>query len=140
MRWADRRAYVDNLNFVIGEPGVTFGDDPSLKDRISNVLLGTAEFNMLSDDEKLRELANLIENMLLVSKKKYREIPQDLFLGYIDGDQVARFRTSQHIFRHGAESAVQERKDLSEKDKKYLVNLGVTLVDRINDYIVDNPI
>ncbi|WP_270322165.1 hypothetical protein [Weissella confusa] len=142
VRWADRRTYVDNLTFVIGTPGVSFGDDPSLKNRVDNVLLGATEFKALSDDEKLRELANLIEYMLYVpkgSKGTYQKIPDNLFLGYIDVEQVARFRTSQQMFRHSSQRSVEERQSLSAKDKKYLVNLGITLIDRINDYIIENP-
>ncbi|MCT8400237.1 hypothetical protein D0509_00715 [Weissella cibaria] len=66
--WADRRAYIDNLTFIIGTPGVSFGDDITLKTRIDNGLLGATGVRTLSDDEKLRELTNLIEYMLYIPK------------------------------------------------------------------------
>ena len=86
----------------------------------------------MSTDEKLAEIANLIENLL---KKNGKFIVPDyskLCFNYISDDIVADYRKKMHCFRHATDRAIEERKLYSEEQKNFFVDYGLTIIKVIH--------
>ena len=82
----------------------------------------------MSTDEKLAEIANLIENLL---KKNGKFITPDytkICFDYISDDIVTSYRKKMHCFRHATSDAVAERKNYTEEQKNFFVDYGLTIV------------
>ena len=91
-----------------------------------------ASFNNMSTDEKLAEIANLIENLL---KKNGKFITPDyakICFDYISDDIVTSYRKKMHCFRHATDEAIAERKSYSEDQKNFFVDYGLTIVKIIH--------
>ena len=87
-----------------------------------------ASLNNMSTDEKLAEIANLIENLL---KKNGKFITPDytkICFDYISNDIVTSYRKKMHCFRHATDEAIAERNSYSEVQKDFFVDYGLTIV------------
>ena len=89
----------------------------------------------MSTDEKLKEIANLIENLL---KKNGKFINLDysiLCFDYISNDLVANYRRRMHCFRHATDEALAERKLYTEAQKIFFVDFGLTILKVIHELL-----
>ena len=86
-----------------------------------------AQFNEMALDERLKEIANLIEN-LLKKDGKFIELNYDnISLGFINENDVRKFKKILQCFRHSSEESLEEREKYTENQKQFLVNLGLTI-------------
>ena len=82
----------------------------------------------MSTDEKLAEIANLIENLL---KKNGKFITLDytkICFDYISNDIVTSYRKKMNCFRHATDEAIAERNSYSKVQKDFFVDYGLTIV------------
>ena len=89
----------------------------------------------MSTDEKLAEIANLIEGLL---KKNGKFITPDypkICFDYIANDVVKSYRKKMHCFRHATDDAISERKTYSEEQKSFFVDYGLTIVKVIHSLL-----
>ena len=94
-----------------------------------------ASFNNMSTDEKLAEIANLIENLLKKNGKFAALDYSAICFDYISNDTVTRYRKKMQCFRHSTEDAISERKSFSEEQKRFLVDYGLTIVKAIHSLL-----
>lgn len=94
-----------------------------------------ASFNNMSTDEKLSEIANLIEYLL---KKDGKFITLDysvICFEYISSEIVTSFRKKMQCFRHASDEAISERKSYTEEQKDFLIDYGLTIIKAIHSLL-----
>jgi hypothetical protein len=126
VRYATRRTFVAGLSFELKFNHISIDD--SIEQKFIEISNRQAAFNNMSTDEKLSELANLIENML---KKNGRFIVPDypsICFDYISNEIVTNYRKKMHCFRHATSEALAERNSYSEEQKSFFVDFGLTII------------
>lgn len=73
----------------------------------------------MSIDEKLAEIANLIESLLKKNGKFLTLDYSTICFDYISNDVVTSYRKKMHCFRHATDDAISE-KNLFGRTKKLL--------------------
>lgn len=130
VRYATRRTFVAGLTFELKSSYI--GIDTSIEQKFVEISNRQASFNNMSTDEKLAEIANLIENML---KKNGHFIVPDyssICLDYISNETVTSYRNKMHCFRHATAEAITERNSYAEEQKSFFVDFGLTIVKVIH--------
>lgn len=126
VKYATRRAYVANLTFERKSAHIEI--DQSIDHKFIEISTRQASFINMSIDEKLAEIANLIEN-LLKKDGKFASVDYDsACYGFITDDSVRKYRTKLHCFRHSADESLKERSLYSEIQKNFLVDYGLTII------------
>ncbi len=133
VRYAVRRTFVARLTF---EQKSTYVDiDDSINQKFIEISNRQASFNNMSTDEKLAEIANLIESLLKKSGKFLTPDYSTICFDYISNDVVTSYRKKMHCFRHATEDAISERKTYSEEQKSFFVDYGLTIVKVIHSLL-----
>lgn len=115
VRCATRRVLVVNLVFEQKSSHIDI--DNWTNQKFVEISTRQATFNKMSTDEKLAEVANLIEHLL---KKNGKFITLDyskICFDYISNGIVTGYREKMHYFRHAATEAIVERNSYSEEQK-----------------------
>ena len=126
VRYAARRVYVSNLTFEVKTDHIEV--DESIDKKFMEISNRNASFHNMSLDERLAEIANLIEHLL---KKNGRFIEPDyskICFDYVSNDVVTSFRKKLHCFRHSSSEALKEREAYSDVQKNFMVDYGLTIV------------
>ena len=126
VRYATRRSFVSEFHFELKNTHIDIID--SLNQKFMEISNRQASFDNMSIDEKLSELANLIENFL---KKNGKFITLDyskISFDYISNDIVCSYRKRLHCFRHATQEAMAERSSYSEEQKKFLIDYGLIII------------
>lgn len=131
--YAKRRTFVAGLTFELNLNHI--GIDTCIDNKFIEVSNRQASFNNMSIDEKLSEIANLIENMI---KKDGQFITIDyssICFEYISNGTVKRYRKQMQCFRHATDEAIAERNLYSEEQKHFFVDFGLTIVKVIHELV-----
>lgn len=130
VRYATRRIFVANLTFERKSNHIDI--DNLINQKFIEISNRQASFNNMSTDEKLAEIANLIENLL---KKSGKFITLDypiICFEYISDDMVISYRKKMQCFRHATDEAIAERNSYSEEQKDFFVDYGLIIVKAIH--------
>jgi autonomous glycyl radical cofactor GrcA len=103
----------------------------ALDELIQKISTRNARFNEMAPDEKLKEIGNLIENLL---KKDGRFIVlnyEDISLGFIKDINIKEYRRHIQCFRHSSEESISERDGYNEKQKRFMVEYGIVICNLI---------
>lgn len=73
----------------------------------------------MSTDEKLAEIANLIENMLKKNGKFITVNYSTVCFDYVNEDIVKTYRHKLQCFRHSSEESIKERASYSQDQKVF---------------------
>lgn len=133
VRYAVRRKFVASFTFELKSSHIDI--DNLINQKFVEISNRQASFNNMSTDEKLAEIANLIENLL---KKNGKFITPDyhrICFDYISNDIVTSYRKKMHCFRHATDEAIGERNSYSEEQKKFFVDYGLTIVKVIHSLL-----
>ena len=126
VRYATRRFFIANLTFVQKENYVELEDVIEKKfEEISN---RHASFQKMSTEEKLAEIANLIEYMLKKDGKFLALDYQTVCFDYIDDDAIKAYRKMIQCFRHSAIESISERETFTNDQKRFLIDYGLTII------------
>ncbi len=120
---------VADMTFVRKASSVAIGDN--LNKRIQLISAGNSRFEEMEDNEKLREIANLIENLLKENGKFIQPDYSKATLGLVDDNTVKSFRYKIQCFRHSSKESLEERARLTDGQKRFLVDFGVTICKAI---------
>ena len=107
----------------------------SINKKFIEISTRQASFNCMHTDEKIAEIANLIENMLKQDGKFITPEYEKVCCGFIDDTIVKNYRKQMQCFRHCTDEAIAERKTYSEEQKAFLVDYGLTIVKAIHELI-----
>lgn len=133
VRYATRRAFVADLTFELKSNHIEITD--SINQKFVEISNRQSSFNNMSTDEKLAEIANLIENML---KKDGKFLSIDYSLvcfDYINEDTVKEYRHRLQYFRHSSDKSIEERASFSNEQKSFLIDYGLVIIKAIHDLL-----
>jgi len=133
VRYATRRAFVAALTFELKSCHIEITE--SINQKFVEISNRQSTFNNMSTDEKLAEIANLIENML---KKDGKFVSIDYSLicfDYINEDTVKAFRHKLQCFRHSSDASIEERTSFSDEQKAFLIDYGLVIIKAIHDLL-----
>ena len=133
VRYAVRRTFVARLTFELKSTYVDIDD--SINQKFIEISNRQASFNNMSTDEKLAEIANLIESLLKKNGKFLTLDYSTICFDYISNDVVTSYRKKMHCFRHATDDAISERKNYSEEQKSFFVDYGLTIVKVIHSLL-----
>ncbi len=134
VQWADRRHFVNNLDFKKSSDHYISNDMNMILKKIST---RDAEFVKMSLGEKLETICNCIEFLLKPHKKSDKFIVLDYSdtLGYLSDEAVKEFRNILECFRHSTKEDLIKRDQITTEQKNFLINYGLLIIDYINGKI-----
>ena len=133
VRYAVRRKFVASLIFKQKSTHVDIDD--SINQKFVEISNRQATFSNMSIDEKLAEIANLIESLLKKNGKFLTLDYSEICFGYMSNDLVTSYRKKMHCFRHATDDAIAERKTYTEEQKSFFVDYGLTIVKVIHSLL-----
>lgn len=131
--WDERRILINELNFL--KDAFVFQKVPDdLQNIIKKISLRDATWEQQTDDEKLRTIAEVIENLMKLDNGKFLSVDESNFYGLFTEGQLKNFRKQLQVFRHSHKQALEEREsEFDESRKKFLMHLGIVLLIRLNE-------
>lgn len=131
--WDERRMLIAELSFV--KSGGVFHDVPEeLQTTIKKISLRDATWEQQTDDEKLKTIADVIENLLKLPNGKFLPLHESKFYGLFTDEQLKSLRKQLQAFRHSHEQALKLRNtEFDESKKKFLIHLGIVILMRLNE-------
>lgn len=126
VRYATRRTFAAALTFELKSKHIAI--DTSLEQKFIQISNRQASFNSMSTDEKLAEIANMIENMLKMDGHFITPDYYSICFDYISNESVASYRKKMQCFRHASVEAITERNLYTEKQKNFFVDFGLTII------------
>lgn len=131
--WDERRILIFGLDIL--KDDITLQPVPDdLQTIIRKISLRDATWEQQTDDEKLRTIAEVIENLLKLSNGKFLSVDESDFYGLFTEEQLKNFRKQLQVFRHSHKQALEEREsEFDESRKKFLIHLGIVILIRLNE-------
>lgn len=133
VRYAERRKYVAAMTFMQKPNHIDVNG--TINQKFIEISNRQASFNNMSVDEKLSEIANLIENLLKKDNKFIALDYSKICFSYVTNEMVTKYRKQMHCFRHASSEAIEERKTFTEEQKSFLVDFGLTIVKVIYEIV-----
>lgn len=133
VRFAVRRKFIASFTFKRKSDYIDI--DNLINQKFIEISNRQASFNNMSTDEKLAEIANLIENLLKKNGKFITPEYSKICFDYISNDIVTSYRKKMHCFRHATDEAIAERNSYSEDQKNFFVDFGLTIVKVIHSLL-----
>lgn len=100
---------------------------------IKSIPVSNSEWKSQSDNEKLRIIVDLIENLLRQTNGKFIILADDIFYGFFSNALLKELRKQLQVFRHSNKDAIQARENFDKNKKQFLIHLSVVLTIRINE-------
>lgn len=123
----------DKIFFWTGQSGSDVKAKQTIQEKIQMVSTRGSTFDQMEPDEKLENLANVIE-YLLKKNGKYEKVDSDeAFCGLVTNDGVKDFRSRMQCFRHVTKADLKKRKSFTQGQKEFLANYGLTICMAILD-------
>lgn len=131
--WDERRILIFGLDIL--KDGIILQPVPDdLQTIIKKISLRDAIWEQQTDDEKLRTIAEVIENLMKLSNGKFLSVDESNFYGLFTEEQLKNFRKQLQVFRHSHSQALEEREsEFDESRKKFLIHLGIVILIRLNE-------
>lgn len=115
--WDERRILINELNFL--KDAFVFQKVPDdLQIIIKKISLRDATWEQQTDDEKLRTIAEVIENLMKLSNGKFLSVDESNFYGLFTEEQLKNFRKQLQVFRHSHKQALEERESEFDESRK----------------------
>lgn len=115
--WDERRILINELNFL--KDAFVFQKVPDdLQTIIKKISLRDATWEQQTDDEKLRTIAEMIENLMKLSNGKFLSVDESNFYGLFTEEQLKNFRKQLQVFRHSHKQALEERESEFDESRK----------------------
>lgn len=133
VRYAVRRKFVASFTFELKSSHIDI--DNLINQKFVEISNRQVSFNNMSTDEKLAEIANLIENLLKKNGKSITPDYSKICFDYISSDIVTSYRKKMQCFRHATDEAILERNSYSEEQKNFFIDYGLAIVKVIHSLL-----
>ncbi len=127
-----RRNIISKFNFSLGS-NVKIVDD--MKELFIKISTRNSSFEAMHKDEKIQNIANLIENLLKKDNNFVVLNYEGISFDYINDDMIKKYRRQVQCFRHATEEDINERESFSELQKEFLIEYGILLLNVIHSTI-----
>lgn len=135
--WSERRELITKLKLCNRSDYSSFNVNKDLDHIIKDISNGRGYLDTQTVDDQLATLCNCIE-YFLKEKKKFKEISSDVFYGFLDNNDLKKFRQDTQIFRHATKETLEERKFWDDNRKKFYIRLGINMVTKIHQKSKDS--
>lgn len=135
VRYSERRRFVANLTFKQNETYIAIDD--SIERKFEEISTRQASFDKMSIDEKILEIANLIEHFLKKDDKFITLDYSKICFDYINEEIIKKYRKKIQCFRHSSEEALKEREEYSEVQKNFIIDYGLIILKVIHTLLND---
>ncbi len=129
--WAERRELITDLKLCNRSDYSSFNVNKDLAHIIKNISNGRGYLDTQTIDDQLATLCNCIE-YFLKEKNKFKEVSPELFYGFLDNNDLKKFRQDTQIFRHATKDTLEERRFWNDNKKKFYIRLGINMVTEIH--------
>ena len=126
VRYAERRKLIARMTFTQQDKHIELID--ALERKFKEISNRQASFQNMSTDEKLAEIANLIENLLKKDGKFIRLDYSQICFNYIDDEKIKKYRKMIQCFRHSSEESIIERESYTKEQKMFLIDFGLIVI------------
>lgn len=133
VRYASRRKLIEGFKFEKRDNYINLDD--SIDKKFQDISNRKASFNSMSVDEKLAEIANLIENLLNKNGKFQILNYSEYCFDFISDNTIKQFRKKLHCFRHATDEAIGERKTFTKEQKDFFVEYGLVIINVIHSLL-----
>lgn len=130
---ADIKKEIANVNNDFSTKKYNISEE--IDDLFQAISTRQASFEIMSLDEKLKEIGNLIENLLKKNGKYIKVNFSEITLGFIDENDIRNLRKKVHCFRHSSNDSLEERKKYTKTQKLFMVEYGITICNLIYSYL-----
>lgn len=135
VKYAQRRILIANLTFKQKENNVELVD--AIEAKFKEISNRQASFQSMSTEEKIAEIANLIENMLRKDGKFITPDYSRACFDYITENTIKRYRKKIQCFRHSSDESIIERESFTKEQKVFLKDFGLTIIKAIHALLED---
>lgn len=129
VKYNSRRKIVADLHFAKKSIGVKIDDN--INKKFQEISTRNAKFEAMSTDEKIKEIINLIENLLKENGKYIKLDYKNIALDVLNDDIITSFKKKIQCFRHSSEEAIKERQSFTENQKKFIIDYGIMICNLI---------
>lgn len=135
VRYKERRVLVANLTFKQTDKYIELAD--AIESKFKEISNRQATFQNMSTDEKLAEIANLIENLLKKDGKFLSIDYSKMCFDHINEDNIKKYRKRIQCYRHSSVEAISERDSFTKEQKIFLIDFGLTVIKVIHALLSD---
>lgn len=129
VKYDSRRKIIADFHFIKEEQNIKI--DEKINKKFQQISTRNATFEAMTTDEKIKEIINLMENLLKKDGKYIKLDYSKIALDTIDEDTMKKFKNKIQCFRHSSDEALKERKEFTEKQKKFIIDYGIMLCNLI---------
>ena len=122
VRWATRRNLIMEFSFVKSSL-IHYELTEEMEASFKEISTRGASFDQMSNEEKIKEISNLIENKLLKGKK-FIEFDESHTVNLLTNKDLIKYRKVTHCYRHGKDECLKERKSY-KNNELFLIQLGL---------------
>ncbi len=135
VRYVERKKLIANLTYKQKANYIELVD--AIEAKFKEISNRKASFQKMSTDEKLAEIANLIENILKKNGKFLSPDYSQICFDYINEDTIKKYRKNIQCFRHSASESINERESFTKEQKMFLIDFGLTVLKVIHALITN---
>lgn len=128
VKYKIRRKIVEDLNFKKSFENKVYEE---LNLKFQEISTRNARFENMSTDEKIKEIINLIENLLKKDGKYIKINFESITFNLISDKSIIDFKKKIQCFRHSSEESLNERKQFNEKQKQFIIDYGIMICNLI---------
>jgi hypothetical protein len=123
--WAERKTFIDNMEVIkISNKKV----EEELNNLFKKVSTRNASFSLMTEDERLKEIVNLLE---LLFDQYNLPIFSTNIENYISKKKITDMKGILQCFRHSKYEDLEKRKCFSQIDKTFLIDIGIIYLEYI---------
>lgn len=122
--WQARRDLINTLNFKVLE---NFYVQAEINKLFQVISTRSAEFQSMTGEEKLKEIANLLEYLLKDGKKFKALDTETIYFDFISNEKITEYRKKIQCFRHSSTDSLLERESLKD-NIEFLISYGLAIL------------
>ncbi|MBU5309423.1 hypothetical protein [Ligilactobacillus saerimneri] len=128
--WEKRLNFVKKLSFK--QKVTHIGISDYIEQKFIEISTRNAAFDDMDTDEKLKEIVNLIENMLKKENGKYDKLDYSkLCFDYVSDEKIRTYKNKLQCFRHASDANLKQRESFSDEQKNFLIDFGLIILKAI---------
>lgn len=125
VRYSERRKLIETLTFEKMDNHIEIPYNVDRKfEEISN---RQTTFQNMSTNERLVEIANLIENLLKKNGTFLSPDYSQICFDFINEDTIKKYRKKLQCFRHSSSESIKERESFTDEQKTFFIDFGLTI-------------